>query len=753
MRVFHQRLRTLKVLDPACGSGNFLYVTLDLFKRLEVEVLRLLSDLGDRSLKLGTSSDSVTPDQFLGIEVNPRAKAIAELVLWIGFLQWHFRTQGSVLPSEPVLKNYGKNIECRDAVLAYDGREAVLDATGQPVTRWDGVSLKKHPVTGEDVPDETKREPVYRYLNPRKAEWPDADYIVGNPPFIGNWRMRSALGEGYAETLRKTWSELPESCDFVMYWWEKAASLVRAGKVRRFGLITTNSISQSFGRKVTQRHLEAKDPLSLLFAIPDHPWSDTQDGADVRIAMTVSAAGQLEGRLLKVVDEQVGQEGVSEVTLMERVGIINADLKVGPNIPGTMPLQAMNRLCSPGVKLHGAGFIVTDEEARQLGLGHIEGLDAYVPRYRNGRDLAAYSRNVRVIDLDGLKIDEVKTRFPEVYQWILHRVKPERDLNNEAYRRENWWLFGRRNTELRSALRGLPRFMSTPETAKHRYFVFLEADIRPDNMLVNIAHSDAFILGVLSSRIHVTWALAAGGRLGIGNDPRYNKGVCFDKYPFPAPTLEQQARIRELGEALDAHRKRQQALHPDLTLTGMYNVLETLRSGQPLDAKEKVIHEKGLVSLLKQLHDDLDGAVFAAYGWPVDLTDEQILERLVALNAERIEEERQGQIRWLRPEFQNPGGQREATQTLFPGVETETAEAVEVATLPWPKKLPEQVAAVRDRVLKASTAWDLEQVASAFKGARRKEVADVLDSMATLGMLVRYEIEGKSRWKAARVGG
>src|SRR5436309_1972762 len=125
--------------------------------------------------------------------------------------------------------------------------------------------------------------------------------------------------------------------------------------------------------------------------------------------------------------------------------------------------------------------------------------------------------------------------------------------------------------------------------------------------------------------------------------------------PFAAPSAEA-ARIRELGERLDAHRKRQQEMHPALTITGMYNVLEKLRSGEPLTAKEKVIHEKGLVSVLKQIHDDLDAAVFDAYGWPRDLTDEAILERLVALNAERAAEEARGLVRWLRPEFQNPQG-------------------------------------------------------------------------------------------------
>ena len=177
-----------------------------------------------------------------------------------------------------------------------------------------------------------------------------------------------------------------------------------------------------------------------------------------------------------------------------------------------------------------------------------------------------------------------------------------------------------------------------------------------DGSVIAIASSDAYTLGVVSSRIHVYWSLVAGGRMGIGDDPRYQNGPCFDPFPFPDCSEAQKARIRELGEQLDAHRKRQQALHPKLTLTDMYNVLEKLRSGAELTAKEKKTHEEGLVSVLKQIHDDLDAAVFDAYGWPATLTDEEILERLVALNAERAAEEARGLVRWLRPEFQNPSG-------------------------------------------------------------------------------------------------
>jgi hypothetical protein len=203
---FHHHLCYLKILDPACGSGNFLYVTMEHLKRLEGEVLDLLkTDLDDREAFLDLQKFTVDPAQFLGIELNPRAAQIAEVVLWIGFLQWHFRTSGKAMPAQPVLKNY-KNIENRDAILAYDREEIRLGADGRPITRWDGHAMKTDLVTGRDVPDETRRAELYDYVNPRPADWPKADYIVGNPPFIGGKDLRDRLG-GYAEAL---WAACPD---------------------------------------------------------------------------------------------------------------------------------------------------------------------------------------------------------------------------------------------------------------------------------------------------------------------------------------------------------------------------------------------------------------------------------------------------------------------------------------------------------------------------------------------------------------
>lgn len=752
VRGFHQKLCATRVLDPACGSGNFLYVTLDLFKQLEAEVLSLLEALGEKQTLLHADMIRVTPAQFLGIEVKRWAKEIAELVLWIGYLQHHFRTYGkNILPPEPVLQDY-KNIECRDAVLTWDSMEYERDAGGKIVERWDGETTKSHPVTGLPVPDESAQVPREKYINPRKAEWPKAEFIVGNPPFVGTRRMRLVLGDGYVEALVRAIPEVPENADYVMYWWDRCAEVVRAGQTRSFGLITTNSIHQSFNRVVLQRHLTAKNPLSITFAIPDHPWVESAGGAAVRVAMTVGVAGDQSGRLLRVLQEVPAGEAVQVTLSPAAMGRIAQDLRVGASPAGAGTLRANAGIAYWGAKFYGDGFIVTREKADEL--SQAQGGSGIARPFVSARDFTQSARGLWVLDCDGLEEDALRERYPATYQHLLDHVKPVRAHNPRAFKRDRWWILGENQPGMRRAVNGLSRYIATPETAKHRTFQFLPTQVLAEGGVSVIALDDALFLGILSASIHVVWALAAGGRLGVGNDPRYNKTRCFDPFPFPQCPEARAARIRDLGEQLDAHRKRQQALHAELTITGMYNVLQKLRSGEPLAVKEKVIHEQGLCAILKQLHDELDAAVFDAYGWPRDLSDEQILERLVTLNAERAEEERKGQVRWLRPDFQNPGGVKAHTQTSLVGVE-ETEDSVETASegtvqAPWPKKLPEQVGAVRDLVLRGASAWSAKAVAQAFKGASAKGVEPVLESLAALGLVVGYEAGGVRKWKAAR---
>jgi hypothetical protein len=751
VRDFHHRLCHTRVVDPACGPGNFLYVTRDLFKRLEAEVLALLKELGDKTDFLNVEGLSVTPQQFLGIEVKPWAKEIAELVLWIGYLQWHYRTHGKTPPREPVLHDY-KNLECRDAVLAYDREELVCDPkTAKPTTRWDGRTYKKSPVTGEDVPDESARTELYRYVNPRKAEWPEAEFVVGNPPFIGKLLMQDSLGQGYVKALRDTFSgDVPDGCDLVMYWWFHSARLAASRRVRRAGLITTNGITQVINRQVVSAALGVDTPVSLDFAIPDHPWVSSESGAAVRIAMSAFSAGVHPGHLGRVIHEAATSDGTVDVTLEFADGQIQPDFRTGPPISTTVSLRANSGLSGTGLMLGSRGFVLSREAADELRTSYPRSSSLIHP-LRNGHDLTQRSRDVFVIDAFECDESMLRADHPAVFQRLHNLVYPERKVNKDPRLQENWWMFRRTNEQVRDSLRTLPRFVATVETAKHRVFVFLDAEIRPEHKLIVVGSDDAMILGVLSSRIHVTWALPSGGHLGVGNDPVYSKTRCFEPFPFPSAGANEMFRIRALGESLDAHRKRQQALHPGLTITGMYNVLAKLRSGEALTAKEKVIHEQGLVSVLKQIHDDLDAAVFDAYGWPRDLSDEQILERLVALNRERAEEEKRGLVRWPRPEFQAPKGAVPATQVALTGTEAEEAgaEVAPAAEAAWPKKLPAQIAAVRDFFRSSpSRAARLDDVTRAFKGAKKKDVEPVLDSLTALGLLTAFDAAGERRWRA-----
>jgi hypothetical protein len=399
-----------------------------------------------------------------------------------------------------------------------------------------------------------------------------------------------------------------------------------------------------------------------------------------------------------------------------------------------MPLDANEGVCSRGVSLHGAGFIVTPMQATSLGLGRIPGLEKHIRPYLNGRDLTGSSRNVMVIDLFGLSAQQVQRRFPEVYQRVYDLVKPERDQNRRASYSEKWWIFGEPRSGFRPALKGLSRYISTVETAKHRPFVFLDASTLPDNMLVNIASADAFHFGVLSSAIHVRWALAAGGTLE--DRPRYNKTMCFDPFPFPDASESHKLAIREIAERLDAHRKRQQQLYSTLTLTEMYNVLEKLRASESLTQEDRVIYQQGLIEILRQLHDELDEAVFAAYGWPSNLSTEQILEKVVALNAQRRAEEASGIVRWLRPEFQAPNAP--AMQQTLGGLIPVEAPAAARRKQPWPATLTDQVRVIKDS-LRATPFQTPQQIATGFKPASRTRVQEILETLTTLGQTRQVE--------------
>jgi len=242
--------------------------------------------------------------------------------------------------------------------------------------------------------------------------------------------------------------------------------------------------------------------------------------------------------------------------------------------------------------------------------------------------------------------------------------------------------------------------------------------------------------------------------MGVGNDPIYSKSTCFDPFPFPDTTPQQKQKIRDLGERLDAHRKRVQAQHPDVTITGMYNLLEKLRAGQPFTDADRAYNDKALVSSLKEIHDELDAAVIDAYGWSQNISDEEILEQLVALNADRAAEERNGLIRWLRPEYQVGTRQDTAIQGVIEGVtEPEETVAAPAEQKTWPKQPKDQLAAIRDLLRTLGGEWTVEQVMAQFKGAhkQKKAIASHLESLEALGILLSSKEEGAICWYYAEL--
>ncbi|WP_299867165.1 DNA methyltransferase [uncultured Hoeflea sp.] len=852
IQAFHRQICTTRVLDPACGTGNFLYVSLELMKRLEGEVLQMIAELGGQPSRyvdhpeeagIGAIGQrlartggrfTVDPHQFYGLELNPRAVPIADLVLWIGYIKNQVKTSGVDSIQAPVLDAYG-TIRHQDAILAYDSQELLRDEHGRPMSRWDGVTKKLHPITGEEIPDPDAKIELYTYANPRPAAWPEVEFIVGNPPFIGNKRMRSELGDGYAEAVWKARPKMPGGADFVMHFWDEAAErLSRKGTakqpnpLRRFGFITTNSITQTFSRRVIEKHLASKEPVSLLFAISDHPWMKASDKAAVRIAMTVAAKGAREGVLATVRREAGLNTDAPQVELDKRAGKITAKLTLGTDLSLAKPLVGNESISGDGVTAVGKGFELTPLEARNRRMEINNGI---LRPYKNGRDLNGRDRDILAIDATGYEKLDLQEHYPSEYQWLYDHVRPQRESNPIEHRREKWWLFGANATSLREALVGIERYLVTADTSKHRVFQFLDINTVCNDTIVAVAVSDYSLAAVVASRIHVNWSISSGGWLGVGNDPRYNKTRTFDPFPFPPCVTDEsnpalRDRLAELGERLDGFRKQRLAEHEFLTMTGMYNVLERIRelewmgreagagtsisplAGEmpdraeggvdpgsvfgasppsvasrhlprkggdqgraagldpsfgprrkggdqrppvpPLTEAERDIHEAGLISVLKDIHDEIDRAVFEAYGWSdlgerligrpgatmpsphksadQELAEEELLTRLVALNVERQAEEARGQVRWLRPDYQIPKlGHKVARPDEMRQDEAELIIVPASDKPKWPKDAFEQVRLVKDVLSMAPAPARPDEIEAAFDGrssAKRKARVD-----------------------------
>jgi hypothetical protein len=520
-----------------------------------------------------------------------------------------------------------------------------------------------------------------------------------------------------------------------MYWWYRASTSVAVAQSIRAGLITTNSITQPSNRAVVAAALEAG--ARVVWAIPDHPWTNEVDGAAVRVALTTLARkSDALARWIRVDDD-------AEIVEQRLVASLNEDLSAHADVAGAagVPLQANRGLSVRGFTPVGSGFLLSAAEAAGLLSDH---MNARVVRpFMNGGDLAGRPRNVWSIDFGTMP--EVEARlYARPFDIVRTRVKPERDANRRESRRRNWWLYGEPQKSLRAAIASLRLFIATPYVSKFRFFVRLESNVAPDDKIVVIASDDSFVLGVLSAAPHVEWALVAGTKLE--DRPTYNNPRCFDAFPFPEPEADLRVRIAAVAERLEKHRYAALARDQRITMTGMYNIVEHLRSGATLTNRERDIHELAACGVLKDLHDELDALVAEGYGWPWPMEREEILERLVSLHDERLEEEKRGVIRWLRPDYQLP---RFASRGAAPSElalvvpESDVASTVDDRRI-WPLTAVEQLTAVGAAVAQASRSVD--EVAAAFRGARKDLVARHLETLAMMGEI---SLDTDNRYRSA----
>ncbi len=562
LRGFREELAAIQVLDAACGSGNFLYVSLRLLLDLEKEVINLAAALGD-----SLSWPTVSPKQLHGIEINPYAYELAQTTIWIGYIQW-LRDNGFGLPEEPILKPL-EAIRLMDAVLAYD-------ADGKPV------------------------EPV----------WPEAYAIIGNPPFLGDKKMRAQLGDEYVDALRALYeNRIPGQSDLVCYWFEKARSMIEADKTKRVGLLATNSIRTGANRKTLERVKMSGD---IFMAWSDRPW--ILDGAAVRVSLVGFDDGSQQERFLDGLEVQQ----------------ITPDLRSDIDLSHVYSLKENAGIGFVGVTKKGP-FEIEDETAYLMLAAPLNPNGRpnsdVIRQWVNAADLVQASRGMWIIDFGTGTTEEEAALYEMPFEYVKSQVKPFRDTVRNIQERTHWWLHGRPAPAFRTAIEGLGRYIATPTVAKYRVFVWLDERVLPTHGISAFARNDDYFFGVLHSRPHELWSLRKGNWMGVGNDPSYTPSTCFETFPFPWPPGQEPAgdpRVEAIAEAArELVALRDAWLHPagaseaelkPRTLTNLYNARPTW---------------------LALAHRKLDAAVLAAYGWPADLSDEDILARLLALNLER----------------------------------------------------------------------------------------------------------------------
>jgi type II restriction/modification system DNA methylase subunit YeeA len=585
---FLERLRNFRVLDPACGSGNFLYLALQAIKDIEHR-----ANIEAEALGLARQAPMVGPEAVMGIELNSYAADLARVTVWIGEIQWML-DHGYSLSRDPILKPLD-NIEQRDAILTSDGTE---------------------------------------------PDWPEADVIIGNPPFLGDKRMISELGEAYVGTLRDCYKgRVPGGADLVTYWFAKAGRCLGDGSVQRVGLVSTNSIRAGANRTVLQSML---NHVRVFSAWSDEPWIN--EGAAVRVSLVCLCENHV---------------GVSTSLNGESVAGINADLTRRGKDSADLDFTAVRSLSENqetafiGTQKNGP-FDVPAELARKwLRQPNPHGKpnsDVLKP-WANGSDVTRRPADKWIIDFGTSMSESAAAKYQLPFDYVVANVKPGREkLRREGHRRY-WWRYGETRAGMRAALDGLTRFIATPRVAKHRLFVWLDRSIMPDSRLCVIARDDEVAMGILQSHAHEIWSLKTCSWHGVGNDPTYNAKSVFETFSFPGGLeLSRDADAYtnpfadQIAEACSQLMKlRANWLNPPEWTEKVLEVVEGYpdriipKSGHEADLKSRTLTNlyNNRPAWLESAHKDLDEAVAAAYGWPADLSDDEILAKLLELNLSR----------------------------------------------------------------------------------------------------------------------
>jgi type II restriction/modification system DNA methylase subunit YeeA len=620
---FQKKISSVTVLDPACGSGNFLYVSLQLLLSLEKEVIAYATQLGFAFKPLANVQ------QLRAIELNPYAFELAQVSVQIGFLQWR-RDNGFDNDRTPVLQNLD-GFQNEDALLV-------------PHFRSKAKTLKEAQA-GEHAGDD-----ALKFYTER--EWPAADVIVGNPPFLGDKIMRGELGDNYVSELRKIYGErIPGQSDLCCYWFEKARELIEKKKCERAGLLATQGIRGGTSREVLENIKASGD---IFFAESDRAW--ILAGADVRVSMIGFDNGSEKIRTLN----------------SKTVENINANLTAKADLTEAKLLVENHRICFQGSKK--VGTFDVDENVAVAWLTEpnpnlLPNSDVLRPCW-NGIDLVRRPRAVWLVDFGLTMPVEDASKYSTPFSHVLKNVKPERDANRRDTRRIHWWRHGDGQPAMRKAVSNLARYLATPEVAKHRIFSWVQDTVLPDCKLMVVAKQDDYTFGVVQSKFHELWALAQCTWHGVGNDPRYTPTTCFETFPFPRATPAQATAIAAAAKELNTLRERwlnppEWTVEKILEFPGSTGgAWQRYLDAKTVDAKTGVgtvhyprleprdadcaakLKARTLTKLYNErpawldlAHKKLDAAVAAAYGFPADLTDEQILEKLLALNLERAAEE------------------------------------------------------------------------------------------------------------------